>query len=101
MAIATARTQRGRVGATGREHAAFAADIGKTATLINLREAVLSRYGRLDILVNTVEFTKPVPHADLDALDDDVIDRMFQVNWRGQFATILTFAALLRRPAMA
>jgi NAD(P)-dependent dehydrogenase (short-subunit alcohol dehydrogenase family) len=46
--------------------------------------------------VNAAGFTKPVPHADLDALDDDLIDRMFQVNWRGQFAAIRTFAPMLK-----
>jgi 3-oxoacyl-[acyl-carrier protein] reductase len=53
----------------GRDHAAFAADVAETATLIALREAIIARYGRLDILVNTAGFTKPVPHSDLDALD--------------------------------
>jgi NAD(P)-dependent dehydrogenase (short-subunit alcohol dehydrogenase family) len=47
--------------------------------------------------VNAAGFTKPVPHADLEALDDELIDRMFQVNWRGQFAAIRTFAPLLKR----
>jgi 3-oxoacyl-[acyl-carrier protein] reductase len=37
-----------------------------------------------------------VPHGDLDGLDDDLIDRMFAVNWRGQFATVRTFASLLK-----
>jgi 3-oxoacyl-[acyl-carrier protein] reductase len=80
----------------GRDHAAFAADVAETATLIALREAIAARYRRLDILINTAGFTKPVPHADLDALDDDLIDRMFEVNWRGQFATVRTFAPLLQ-----
>jgi 3-oxoacyl-[acyl-carrier protein] reductase len=80
----------------GREHAAFEAEIAETATLIALRDAVVARYGRLDVLVNTAGFTKPVPHADLEALDDELIDRMFQVNWRGQFAAIRTFAPLLQ-----
>src|SRR6266478_5976623 len=80
----------------GGKHAAFAADVAETATLIALREAIAARYGRLNILVNTAGFTKPVPHADLDALDDELIDRMFQVNWRGQFATIRSFVPLLK-----
>src|SRR5260370_1381471 len=80
----------------GGKHAAFAADVAETATLIALREAIAARYGRLDILVNTAGFTKPVPHAELDALDDELIDRMFEVNWRGQFATIRSFAPLLK-----
>ena len=37
-----------------------------------------------------------MPHADLEALTDELIDRMFQVNWRGQFAAIRTFAPLLK-----
>jgi 3-oxoacyl-[acyl-carrier protein] reductase len=83
-------------GLPGDGHAAFAADVAETASLLALRDAVKERYGRLDILVNAAGFTKPVPHADLEALDDDLIDRMFQVNWRGQFATIRTFAPMLK-----
>ena len=48
------------------------------------------------MLVNAAGFTKLVPHADLDALDDDLIDMMFAVNWRGQFAAVRTFAPLLK-----
>ncbi len=61
-----------------------------------MRDRITERYGRLDILVNAVGFTKPVPHAALDQLDDDLIDRMFQVNWRGAFAAVRTFAPLLK-----
>ncbi|WP_460450127.1 SDR family NAD(P)-dependent oxidoreductase [Alsobacter sp. SYSU BS001988] len=80
----------------GSGHAASPADVADTATLNALRDAVAQRYGRCDILVNSAGFTKPVAHADLDALDDDLIDRMFQVNWRGQFAAIRAFAPLLK-----
>lgn len=80
----------------GKDHSAFDADVADTKTLTVLRDEITNRYGRLDILINAAGFTKPVPHADLDALDDDLIDRMFEVNWRGQFATIRTFAPLLK-----
>jgi len=80
----------------GDGHAAMPADVADTSSLLAVREAIASRYGRLDILVNAAGFTKPVPHADLDALDDELIDRMFQVNWRGQFAAIRTFAPMLK-----
>jgi 3-oxoacyl-[acyl-carrier protein] reductase len=80
----------------GEGHAAFPTDVAETATILALRDLVAARYGRLDVLVNTSGFTKAVPHADLDALDDELIDRMFQVNWRGQFATVRTFAPLLK-----
>ncbi len=80
----------------GEGHAAFPADVADTASIVALQHAVAERYGRLDVLVNTAGFTKPVPHADLDALDDALIDRMFAVNWRGQFATVRAFAPMLK-----
>ena len=80
----------------GHGHLAAAVDVIDTASIIALRERVQAQYGRCDILINTAGFTKPVPHHDLDALDDDLIDRMFAVNWRGQFATIRAFAQLLK-----
>jgi 3-oxoacyl-[acyl-carrier protein] reductase len=80
----------------GRAHLALAADVTSSGSLTALRDAISQKFGRLHILVNAAGFTKPVPHADLEALDDDLIDRMFQVNWRGQFATIRTFAPLLK-----
>ena len=81
----------------GAGHSAHPADVAGTASLLRVRDAIAERHGRLDILVNAAGFTKPVPHADLEALDDELIDRMFQVNWRGQFAAIRTFAPLLKR----
>jgi 3-oxoacyl-[acyl-carrier protein] reductase len=77
-------------------HAVLIADVARTDTLVALRGEIERRFGRLDVLVNAAGFTKPVPHADLEALDDELIDRMFAVNWRGQFAAIRTFAPLLK-----
>jgi 3-oxoacyl-[acyl-carrier protein] reductase len=81
----------------GAGHLALPADVADTASLLALRDAVRGRCGEvLHVLVNAAGFTKPVPHADLDALDDALIDRMFAVNWRGQFAAIRTFAPMLK-----
>ena len=80
----------------GEGHIAIPADVADTKTLLAAREAINQAFGRLDILVNSAGFTKPIPHGDLDALDDEFIDRMFAVNWRGQFAAIRTFAPLLK-----
>ena len=80
----------------GEGHAALPADVGDTATLIALRDEIARRYGRLDILVNSAGFTKAVPHTDLEGLDDALIDRMFEINWRGQYAAIRTFAPMLK-----
>ncbi len=83
-------------GLAGDGHAAFPADVADTPSLIALHQAVAERFGRLDVLVNSAGFTKAIPHANLDALDDAFIDRMFAVNWRGQFAAVRTFASLLK-----
>lgn len=80
----------------GDGHAALAVDVADSATLVAAKTAIEARYGRLDVLVNSAGFTKPVPHADLEALDDALIDRMFAVNWRGQFAAVRTFAPMLK-----
>jgi len=85
----------------GERHAALPADVADTATLQALYNEVSWRYGRCNILINTAGFTKPIPHDDLEALDDDLIDRLFQVNWRGQFAAIRIFAPLMKESSEA
>jgi len=47
------------------------------------------------VLVNCAGITRYVPHNDLDALDDRLIDDIFRVNWRGPFAAVRAFRKLL------
>ncbi|CAB3793896.1 SDR family NAD(P)-dependent oxidoreductase [Pararobbsia alpina] len=79
----------------GTGHHAAAVSITDSATLAQLAQDVESRYGHADVLVNAAGFTKPVPHADLDALTDELIDDIMRVNWRAQFAAVRAFRALL------
>lgn len=51
----------------------------------------------LDILINNAGTTKFVPHSDLNALGDDLIDTIFRTNWRGSFAIIRSMKSLLDR----
>jgi len=80
----------------GQRHGAVFAEITDSATLRHAAAVVAQRYGRCDILVNSAGFTKAVPAADLDALDDDLIDRLMQANFRGVLATIRAFLPLLK-----
>jgi 3-oxoacyl-[acyl-carrier protein] reductase len=57
---------------------------------------VAERNGRLDVLVNCAGITRYVAHADLEALDDELIDDIFRVNWRGAFSAVRAFRNLLR-----
>ncbi|MGY2490745.1 SDR family NAD(P)-dependent oxidoreductase [Cupriavidus sp. CP313] len=77
-------------------HLAAVAEVADSASLRALADEVSHHYGRVDILVNTAGFTRAIPHADLDALDDALIDELFAINWRGQFAAIRAFAPHLR-----
>lgn len=54
-------------------------------------------FGRCDVLVNSAGFTRMIPHHDLDALTDELIDAIMVANVRGPFATIRAFAGLMKR----
>jgi 3-oxoacyl-[acyl-carrier protein] reductase len=67
-----------------------------SAALKAAAASVQQRLGRCDILINSAGTTRAVPHADLDALDDALIDRVLQVNVRGPLATIRAFLPALK-----
>jgi 3-oxoacyl-[acyl-carrier protein] reductase len=92
--LAGAESRAAELPGTG--HGAVLASIDDSASLRSAAEKVALRWKRADILVNSAGMTKPVPHKDLDALDDDLIDQVFIANWRGPFATIRAFAPMLR-----
>lgn len=79
----------------GEGHMAGAVSLVDSESLVALADAVSDRYGRADILVNAAGFTKAVKHDDLEGLTDELIDEIFKVNWRGQFAAIRAFRHLL------
>ncbi|MCC6777600.1 MAG: SDR family oxidoreductase [Hyphomicrobiales bacterium] len=67
-----------------------------SAAVRQAAENVGRAYGRVDILVNSAGFTKPVPHANLDALDDALIDSIMIANVRGPFSMIRAMVPLMR-----
>ncbi|HTT80797.1 MAG TPA: SDR family NAD(P)-dependent oxidoreductase [Stellaceae bacterium] len=77
-------------------HRAMRLPLEDTAEIAKAAAAVRQEFGRADVLVNSAGFTRMVPHHDLDALDDDLIDRVLTANVRGPFATIRAFVPLLR-----
>ena len=76
-------------------HWARQLDIDDSAALKTLASDVKSKHERCDVLVNCAGMTRFVAHSDLDALDDELIDRIFRVNWRGAFAAVRAFRPLL------
>jgi 3-oxoacyl-[acyl-carrier protein] reductase len=79
----------------GEGHEAWPISVLETASLDALAAHITDRRGKLDVLVNCAGVTKPLPHDDLDGLDDELIDRIFATNVRGPFATIRSL-----RPAL-
>jgi 3-oxoacyl-[acyl-carrier protein] reductase len=80
----------------GSGHKAMHLPLEDTAQIRKVAAAVREEFGRADILVNSAGFTRMVPHHDLEALDDDLIDAVLTANVRGPFATIRAFVPLLR-----
>jgi 3-oxoacyl-[acyl-carrier protein] reductase len=80
----------------GEGHLAMTASVTNSAALTEAARAIQERAGSASILVNCAGFTKPVPPADLDGLTDDLIDDVFEVNWRGTFAAIRAFVPQMR-----
>jgi 3-oxoacyl-[acyl-carrier protein] reductase len=79
----------------GTGHWAAHVPVDQSSALNELAAQVAKKHGRLDILVNCAGITRFVPHANLDALDDQLIDDIFRVNWRGAFAAVRAFQKLL------
>jgi 3-oxoacyl-[acyl-carrier protein] reductase len=80
----------------GTGHCGMHLPLEDTAQIRRVAATVADQFGRADILVNSAGFTRMVPHADLEALDDDLIDAVLTANVRGPFTTIRAFAPLLR-----
>ena len=73
---------------SGEGHEALQIEAEDSASLATLAGDIEARHGRLDVLINLAGYTQFVPHDDLDALTDEIIDTVFRVNWRCTFATI-------------
>jgi 3-oxoacyl-[acyl-carrier protein] reductase len=77
-------------------HRAMYLPLEDSAEIRKVAAAVQAEFGRCDVLVNSAGFTRMVAHHDLEALDDDLIDKVLTANVRGPFATIRAFAPLLK-----
>jgi 3-oxoacyl-[acyl-carrier protein] reductase len=81
----------------GQGHRALHLKLEDAATLTAGAAEVREAYGRCDILVNSAGFTRPVPHGNLEALDDALFDAVLISNVRGTFGAIRAFVPLLRQ----
>jgi 3-oxoacyl-[acyl-carrier protein] reductase len=70
-----------------------------STALARAADDVERELGGCDVLVNAAGVTRFVPHDDLDALDDDLIDEILRVNVRGAIAAVRALRPLLARSA--
>ncbi len=81
----------------GSGHRAMRIPALETSVIREVAATVERDFGRCDVLVNSAGFTRMVPHHDLEALDDDLIDAIFAANVRGPFAMVRAFAPLMKK----
>jgi 3-oxoacyl-[acyl-carrier protein] reductase len=80
----------------GCEGVAHQASVARDAEVRAMVEATVSRFGRLDVLVNNAGTTRFIPHSDLDALTDEVWEDILGVNLKGTFYCSRAAAPALR-----
>lgn len=81
----------------GTGHAALATPVTDSQALKSLAAQITQRWGRCDVLVNCAGTTRFVEHANLDGLEDELIDSILATNVRGAVATLRALKPLLER----
>ena len=91
-----ARDTAAEVKARGADALLVRADVSLDAECRAMVQKALDRWGRLDVLVNNAATTYFVPHRDLDALTEEMWDRIWAVNVKGAFFMARAAAEPLR-----
>jgi len=72
------------------------ADVGDEVQARQLVEEVVTRFGRLDVLVNNAGTTQVIPHGDLAAATPDIWRRLYDVNVVAPFVLVTAAEQALR-----
>ena len=83
--------------AAGGEAEAIQASVADESEVRRMIGEIEERWGRLDVLVNNAGWSQVTPHADLDALTDDLWDRTMNTNLRGAFYCVRQAVPLMRK----
>ena len=77
-----------QIKAGGGQALAVQADVTREADARRLVDTVVKEWGRLDILVNNAGWTRRTPHADLEALTDEIWRKTLDTNVLGAWYCI-------------
>ncbi len=80
-------------------HRVMPLEIAEAASVRRMGDELRDTYGRVDVLVNSAGMTRPIPHADLEALDEAFFDQVLIANARGPYSVIRSLLPLLRAAA--
>ena len=83
-------------GLDGTGHRAVQCDVSDTGSLVELYKDISANEAFISFLVNNAGWTTVVPHQDLAALTDEIIERNFRVNSIGPLKVCRELAPLLR-----
>jgi 3-oxoacyl-[acyl-carrier protein] reductase len=81
---------------TGVKAIALPCNVADDAAVRQMIETCRREFGRLDVLVNNAGMTHFVPHADLEALTENMWDEILAVNLKGPFFVSRAAIPLLR-----
>jgi 3-oxoacyl-[acyl-carrier protein] reductase len=86
-----------QVRAAGGEAITIRADVSNDAEVRAMVAQTIERFGRIDVLVNNAGITAHVPLPDLEALTDEIWDRLYAVNVKGTFFCCRAVAKQMRK----
>ena len=81
----------------GVEAQAFACDVTRPDAIQRMVDAVLARFGRLDILINDAAYNKAIPFRDLDELTTEEWSKIIDVNLTGPMHAIKAVAPVMQK----
>jgi 3-oxoacyl-[acyl-carrier protein] reductase len=94
---AEAQETASQVRAAGGEALPIRADVSADAAVRAMVAQTLEQWGGVDVLVNNAGITAHIPFSDLEALTDEVWDRLYAVNVKGAFFCARAVSEPMRR----
>ena len=74
---------------------AVRADVSQDCEVKEMVKQVVTALGPIDILVNNAGYTRRIPHREMQAVDEETLDRIIGVNIKGPFYCIRAVAPLM------